>query len=51
LHQVFARRVLQSGPAVVDQLLGNAKTNDGFFAGVNDSVIRKNHDDVITTIS
>ena len=51
MHQVFARRVLQSGPAVVDQLLGNAKAKDWFFARVNDSVAEKNNKEVTTTIS
>jgi sugar lactone lactonase YvrE len=39
-----------NGVAVVDQLLGNAKANDWFFAGVNDSVTGKNSNDLITTI-
>jgi hypothetical protein len=41
---------IQNGVAVVDQLLGNAKANDWFFAGVNDSVTGKNSNDLITTI-
>ena len=42
---------IQNGVAVVDQLLGNAKANDWFFAGVNDSVTGKNTNDVITRIN
>jgi hypothetical protein len=41
----------QSGVAVVDQLLGNSKANDWFFAGANDTVTGKSGNDVVTTIS
>jgi hypothetical protein len=34
----------------VDQLLGTAEANDWFFARVNDSVTRKNNNEVITKI-
>jgi titin len=39
-----------NGVAGVDQLLGNAKANDWFFAGLNDHVTGTNENDVITTI-
>ena len=39
-----------NGAAVLDQLYGNSKANDWFFAGVNDSVTGKNSNDLITTI-
>ena len=38
-----------NGAAVLDQLYGNSKANDWFFAGVNDYLTRTNND-VITTI-
>jgi hypothetical protein len=39
-----------NGVAVADQLLGNSKAMDWFFAGVNDHVTGKNANDVVTTI-
>jgi hypothetical protein len=40
----------QNGVAIADQLLGNAKANDWFFAGINDYVGGSNLNDVITTL-
>ena len=37
--------------AVEDQLEGHTQANDWFFAGLNDQVTGKNHNDVITAIS
>jgi hypothetical protein len=41
----------QNGVAIVDELLGNAKANDWFFAGVNDYVAGTNKNDVISMIN
>jgi hypothetical protein len=41
----------QNATAVVDQLEGHTQANDWFFAGLNDHVTGKNHNDVITAIS
>jgi len=39
----------QNGAAIADQLLGNAKANDWFFAGIGDFVWGTNKNDVITS--